>query len=227
MPDTLFKNIADAIRSRFGISGTITPLQFGNKINSGTPVMSLSTYDSYDVAFSKILENTADAVRSKGGTSGLITANNLPTAIRNIKILQYGGLTTASQSNVGWSVPSMPSIDTSRTSYSLTFSYSWSHSSYDSYKVNSVSITPGNTTILNPGYSGNIKSKPVGGNTYSSLSIRCSYTSTLNFSSLVGNPYLTDDEIYNIMYDELQSEINRFKSQKFSFSINYYPGTYV
>ena len=227
MPTTLFTNIANAIRSRFGISGTITPLQFGNKINSGTPVLSISTYDSFDVAMAKILENTGDAIREKGGTSAKIAPNDMPDAIRAIKILQYSSsLSTASQNNVTWtSKPSMPSYNLNTATYTLTASYYWSHSSYDSYKVNSVTITPNDTTIYNPG--NNVTYKPTGGSTYDYIRVRCSRSYTVDFSELLPNQYLTDDEKLSIMRDELQSAINNFDNHTFSFSISYYPGTYV
>lgn len=231
MEDTLFTNIADAIRARFSLSGIITPLQFGNKINSNTPVLSLNRDISFDVAMAMILENTGDAIRARGGTSGKIEPNDMPTAIRNIKIVEYGSLTTASQSNVAWTdVPSVPSVSLSQSSYTLYFEYYWSHSSYDSYKVNSVTITAGDSTIMNPAYSSNIKSRPFGDSTYDSLVIRCGYSKTVSFSELIQNGAsygMSEDEILEEMRAELQSEINNVKDKTFSFSISYYPGTYV
>jgi hypothetical protein len=231
MPTTLFTNIANAIRSRFGISGTITPLQFGNKINPSTPVLSTNSYISFDVAMAMILENTADAIRARGGTSAKIAPNDMPTAIQDIKILQYGDLTTISQNNVTWtSKPSMPTVSTSKTSYTLSWEYYWIHSSYDRYKVNSVTITPNSNSVYNPAFSSNIKNRPYGGDISSSLVLRCSYSKTVNFSGLISNMQgAPESEIVAEMESELRSEMSSVNDLggNFSFSISYYAGTYV
>ncbi len=233
MPDgTLFTNVANAIRERFGISGLITPLQFGNKINPNTPVLSIGTTYSFDAVMDMIWDNTADAIRERGGISGIIEPNDMPTVIKNLRIISYGGLTTASQSNVTWtSKPSVPSVSISKTSYTLTWEYYWSHSSYDKYKVNSVSITPNNTSVYNPAYSSNIKTRPYGNDISDSLVIRCSYSTTVDLSGLIstlqsyGAP---ESEILAEMQKELSYEISSVNdlAGTFSFTIGYYGGTY-
>ncbi len=81
--DTVFTNIANAIRDRFGITGTITPLQFGNKIN-GSSVISFNTTWNYETAMNAICEHTADAIRDRAHTTGYIAPVDMPAAIRAI-----------------------------------------------------------------------------------------------------------------------------------------------
>lgn len=234
MPDgALFTEVANAIRERFGISGLITPLQFGNKINPNTPVLSIGTNYSFDAVMDMIWDNTADAIKERGGASGLIEPNDMPTVIRNLTIISYGGLTSISQSNVTWtSKPSVPSVSISQKSYTLTWEYTWSHSSYDKYKINSVTITPNNSSVYNPAYGSNIKSRPYGNDVVDSLYIRCSYSRTVDLSGLISNMQslgAPTDEILSEMRSELSSAISSVNqlAGTFSFSIGYYGGTYV
>ena len=234
MPDgTLFTNVANAIRERFGISGLITPLQFGNKINSNTPVLSIGTTFSFDVVMDMIWDNTANAIKKRGGISGLIEPNDMPTVIRNLRILSYGSYTTASQSNVTWtSKPSVPSVSISQKSYTLSWEYYWSHSSYDKYDVYTVSITPNKSSIYNPAHGSNIKSRPYGGEVTDSLVIRCAYSKTVDLSGLISNMQswgASESEILAEMQSELASEISSVNNGAgtFSFNIGYYPGTYT
>lgn len=234
MPDgTLFTNVANAIRERFGISGLITPLQFGNKINPSTPVLSIGTNYSFDAVMDMIWDNTANAIKERGGISGLIEPNDMPTVIRNLRILSYGGLTTASQSNVTWtSKPSVPSVSISQKSYTLNWEYYWSHTSYDKYKINSVSITPNNSSVYNPAYGSNIRVRPFGGDVEDSLVIRCAYSRTVDLSGLISNMQslgAPEGEILGEMQSELYSEISTVNNLAgtFNFTIGYYGGTYV
>lgn len=81
--ETVFTNIANAIRERFGVSGGIKPTEFANKIN-GASVIGFNTQWSYETAFNAILEHTADAIRAKSHTTGYIRPVDMPNAIRSI-----------------------------------------------------------------------------------------------------------------------------------------------
>ena len=81
--ETVFTNIANAIRDRFGITGTITPLQFGNKIN-GSSVISIPTTWNYETAIQAICEHTADAIRDRAHITGYIAPVDMPDKIRAI-----------------------------------------------------------------------------------------------------------------------------------------------
>lgn len=97
--DTVFTNIANAIRDRFGITGTITPLQFGNKIN-GSSVISFNNLWSYETAMNAICEHTADAIRDKTHTTGYIAPVDMPAAIRAIPTGTWTGNQKAYSSNL-------------------------------------------------------------------------------------------------------------------------------
>ena len=227
-----FTDIANAIREKFKITGGLKLSQFANKIDSSFPLIEYTNYDSIQDYIDRVLSATADAIKSQRGNSTALYGREIPDAILNLTIIDYGSYTTASQSNVTWtSKPSVPSVSVSQKSYTLTWEYTWSHSSYDKYKINSVSITPNNSSVYNPAYGSNIKSRPYGGDVSSSLYIRCSYSRTVDLSGLISNMQslgAPTDEILSEMRSELSSAISSVNSLAgtFSFSIGYYPGTY-
>lgn len=227
-----FTSVTDAIRARFGLTRKVYLSEFAHIINSSYPLVEMDAYETYDSYIGKVLTMTSEAIRSHSGSSTPIYGKDIPNAIRNLTLVSYGSYTTASQSNVTWtSKPSVPSVSISKTSYTLTWEYYWSHTSYDKYKINSVSITPNNSSIYNPAHGSNIRTRPYGGDVEDSLVIRCAYSKTVDLSSLISNMQslgVPEGEILGEMQSELNSQISSVNqlAGTFSFSIGYYPGTY-
>lgn len=228
-----FTDIANAIREKFKISGGLKISQFANKIDSSFPIIEYTNFDSMQDYIDRVLSAVADAIRSQRGNSTSLYGREIPDAIRNLRTVSYGSYTTASQSNVTWtSKPSMPSVSLSQTSYTLSWEYYWSHSSYDKYKIYTVSITPNNNSIYNPAHGSNIRTRPYGGDVEDSLVIRCSYSKTVDLSGLISNMQswgAPESEILAEMQSELSSEISSVNNGAgtFSFNIGYYGGTYI
>lgn len=229
-----FTSVADAIRARFGLTRKIYLSEFAHIINPDKyQLIEMDAYETYESYMGKVLTATSEAIRSYSGSSTLIYGKDIPNAIRNLTLVSYGSYTTASQSNVTWtSKPSMPSVSLSQTSYTLSWEYYWSHSSYDKYKVYTVSITPNNSSIYNPAHGSNIRTRPYGSDVSDSLVIRCSYSKTVDLSGLISNMQswgAPESEILAEMRSELSSEISSVNNGAgtFSFNIGYYGGTYV
>lgn len=201
MPDTLFKNIADAIRERFGISGLITPLQFGNKINPSTPVLSIISTYSFDIVMNMILDNTGDAIRAKDMTSANILPNDMPDRILNIPTVEYKTLTV---SNAKWDDCIREEISTN--TWAQTFVYT--------YKIYAKSMSFSTVTV--DGYTGwgtplseATVSKPITNTNYtSSATIKITYTLNYDFNDEIQQGHLTVDDCIDIMDDEKTSVIN-------------------
>lgn len=225
-----FTDIANAIRERFGLSREIYINEFANLINGGS-LIEIDQYDTYYSYIGKVLTATADAIKSYIGSSAPILGADIPKVIRNLKLINYGSLQYATQSNVTWtSKPSVPSVSISKKSYTLTWEYYWSHTSYDSYKIDTVSITPHSTSIYNPAK--NLKDRLYGGDVVDDLEVRCSLTRTIDLSGLINNMQslgAPESEILAEMSRELNSAIGDVNSLAgtFSFKIGYYGGTYI
>lgn len=229
-----FTSVADAIRARFGLTRKIYLSEFAHIINPDDyQLIEMDAYETYESYMGKVLTATSEAIRSYSGSTTAIYGKDIPNAIRNLVVVNYGSLTYASQSNVTWtSKPSVPSVSISQKSYTLTWEYTWSHSSYDKYKINSVTITPNNSSVYNPAYGSNIKSRPYGNDVVDSLYIRCSYSKTVDLSGLISNMQswgAPESEILAEMRSELNSQISSVNqlAGTFSFNIGYYGGTYV
>ena len=226
-----FTSVTDAIRARFGLTRKIYLSEFAHIINPDYPLIEMDAYETFDSYIGKVLTMTSEAIRSYSGSTTPILGKDILDRIRNLTIINYGSYTTASQSNVTWtSKPSIPSVSISKKSYTLNWEYYWSHTSYDKYKINSVSITPNSSSIYNPAYGSNIRTRPYGGDVEDSLVIRCAYSKTVDLSGLISNMQslgAPESEILSEIQSELASEISSVNNGgTFSFSIGYYPGTY-